>query len=112
MLFALCPCPLPAGDSDLGNPDWIPSLDGLNGSMTEIRRYSGFRAYHDSGYFDANQMSHDSRLVGRSVWNSRWMLIIPGGTFHYDTTQGLDTFISTVTDIRIFFQTYAMSGGK
>ena len=106
------PVPLPVGDSDLNNPDWIPSLDSLDGSMTQIRRYSSFRAYHDSGYFDANQMSYDSRLIGRSVWNSRWVLIIPGGTFHYDTNQGLDTFIDTVTDIKLFFQTYAISGGK
>ncbi len=106
------PVPLPAGDSDMNNPDWIPSLDGLDGSMIEIRRSSSFRAYHDSGYFDANQMSYDSRLIGRSVWNTRWMLIIPGGTFHYDTDLGLDTFIDTVTDIKLFFQTYAMSGGK
>ncbi len=106
------PVPLPVGDSDLNNPDWIPSLDSLDGPMTQIRRYSSFRAYHDSGYFDANQMSYDSRLIGRSVWNSRWVLIIPGGTFHYDTNQGLDTFIDTVTDIKLFFQTYAMSGGK
>ncbi len=106
------PVPLPVGDSDLNNPDWIPSLDSLDGSMAEIRRYSSFRAYHDAGYFNANEMSHDSRLIGRSVWNSRWMIIIPGGTFNYDADGGLDTFIKTVTDIKLFFQTYAMSGGK
>jgi len=106
------PIPLPVGDSDLNNPDWIPSLDGVDGSMAEIRRYSSFRAYHDDGYFDQNQVSYDSRLIGRSVWNTRWMLIIPGGTFHYDQDQGLDAFIDSVTDIKLFFQTYAMSGGK
>ena len=106
------PVPMPVGDSDLNSPDWIPSLDGLDGSMVEIRRYSSFRAYHDSGYFNANEMSHDSRLIGRSVWNSHWVLIIPGGTFHYDTDFGLETFINTVTDIKLFFQTYAISGGK
>jgi hypothetical protein len=38
------------------------------------------------------------------------MLIIPGGTFHYDADDGLDTFINTVTDIKLFFETYAISG--
>ncbi|QTA80022.1 Immunoglobulin like fold-containing protein [Desulfonema limicola] len=104
------PVPLPVGKSDMSNPDWIPSLDSLDGSMVEIRRYSSFRAYHDAGYFDASQMNYDSRLIGRSVWNTRWMIIIPGATFHYDKEFGLNTFIDTVKDIKLFFQTYAMSG--
>jgi hypothetical protein len=104
------PIPLPVRGSDLTNPDWIPSLDSLDGSMIKIRRFSSFRAYHDSGYFDANQMSFESRLVGRSVWNTRWMLIIPGGAFHYDQDFGLETFIEHVKDIKLFFQTYAISG--
>ncbi|KPA17217.1 conserved hypothetical protein, secreted [Candidatus Magnetomorum sp. HK-1] len=104
------PIPLPVRGSDLNNPNWIPSLDSLDGSMIQIRRFSSFRAYHDSGYFDANQVSFESRLVGRSVWNTRWMLIIPGGTFHYDSDYGLDTFIDNVKDIKLFFQTYAISG--
>jgi hypothetical protein len=104
------PVPLPVGDSDLNNPDWIPSLDSLDGTMAQIRKFSSFRAYHDAGYFDAGQMSYDSRLIGRSVWNSRWMLIIPGGTFNFDANDGLDTFVDTVTDIKLFFETYAISG--
>lgn len=104
------PVPMPVGDSDLNDPGWIPSLDGLDGSMIQIRRYSSFRAYHDAGYFDASQMSYDSRLVGRSVWNTQWMLIIPGATFHFDAEDGLDVFIDTVTDIKMFFETYAISG--
>jgi len=104
------PVPLPVRGSDLNNTDWIPSLDSLDGSMIQIRKFSSFRAYHDSGYFDASQVSYESRLVGRSVWNRRWLLIIPGGTFHYDQDYGLETFIENVTDIKLFFQTYAISG--
>jgi len=104
------PIPMPVGNSNLNDPDWIPSLDSLDGSMMQVRRYSSFRAYHDSGYFDENEVSYDSRLVGRSVWNSRWLLVIPAATFHYDKDKGLETFIQTVTDIKLFFQTYAISG--
>jgi len=85
-------------------------LDSLDGSMIKIRRFSSFRAYHDNGYFDANQMSFDSRLVGRSVWNTRWILIIPSGIFHFDSNFGLEKFIENVKDIKLFFQTYAISG--
>jgi hypothetical protein len=44
------------------------------------------------------------------VWNSEWMLIIPGGTLLFNPNQGLDTFINSVGDIRIFFQSYSYSG--
>jgi hypothetical protein len=37
------------------------------------------------------------------------MLIIPGVTFGADKAQ-LERFINAVTDIKIFFQTYAYSG--
>ena len=89
---------------DLGLPD----MAGL-AVCREIRRFSSFRAYHDAG-FDSTQTTSNSRLIGRSVWNTEWMLIIPGGTFLSNPDQGLDTFINSVSDIKIFFQTYAYSG--
>ncbi len=104
------PTPLPVRDSNLSSPDFVPSLDGLDGSMIEIRRFSTLLAYHDAGYLDETEMNYSSRIVGRSVWNTRWMLIIPGGTFHYDAEYGLDTFVDTVKDIKLFFETYAISG--
>ena len=55
-------------------------------------------------------MSADSRLIGRSVWNTRWLLIIPGGTLQADPNEGLRLFINGVSDIQIFFKTYAYSG--
>ena len=55
-------------------------------------------------------MTFDTRLVGRSVWNTRWLLIIPGRTLSANADAGLDTFIDNVTDIKLFFQTYGMSG--
>jgi hypothetical protein len=59
---------------------------------------------------------------GRSVWNTRWLLIIPAGTLHTDRNEGIQRFINGalrtdgtrdgngVSDIKIFFQTYAYSG--
>ena len=84
-------------------------------------------------------MLHSSRLVGRSVWNTQWVLIIPSngilsdppaGAYAGDADAGLDTFIygaplpgfthaaagttnrdgSGVRDIRLLFQTYSVSG--
>jgi len=67
----------------------------------------------------------DTRLIGRSVWNTRWLLIIPGGTLLFDPDEGLDTFIDGpeifpgagirtgegIDDIKLFFETYGYSGG-
>ena len=104
------PVPFPIGASDLSNPSWIPINDSLSETFGDIRRFSSFRAYHDQGWFDENEATQDTRLIGRSVWNTEWLLIIPGGTFLYDPNRGLDTFIATVGDIKIFFQTYSYSG--
>jgi hypothetical protein len=44
------------------------------------------------------------------VWNTEWMLIIPGATLLSDANVGLDSFIQSVGDIEIFFETYSYSG--
>lgn len=104
------PVPFPLGDIDLKNPDFIPVNDSLSDELSAIRRVSDFRAYPYSGAFDPGQATTDSRLIGRSVWNSQWMLIIPGSTLLFNKDVGLNTFINSVDDIKMFFQTYAYSG--
>jgi hypothetical protein len=48
--------------------------------------------------------------VGRSVWNSHWLLIIPGRTLLADPDLGIERFVNDVKDIKIFFQTYSING--
>lgn len=117
------PVPFPIGAAELGRYDWVPN-ESLDGARTDLRRYPMMRAFHYSEPFDDSQVSADSRLIGRSVWNRRWLLIIPGSTFLNDPNEGLDTFIQGaripggggtrdghgVDDIRIFFKTYSYSG--
>jgi hypothetical protein len=95
----------------------------LGGEFFARRRIPSMRAYHDSG-FNISEMTMNSRLIGRSVWNGRWLLIIPGGTFLSDPNKGLNQFINGkelatgsgtydgngVKDIRLFFLTYSYSG--
>ena len=126
VLDQIMPIPFPIGTDELDDPSWIPSVNSLAGSLTPIRRFGRFRAYHDSGEFSIEEMQRDSRLVGRSVWNSRWMLIIPASTLGapidpVQTTnvdERLDLFIrgpevggertgEGVSDLKIFFETYA-----
>jgi hypothetical protein len=103
------PEPFPLGPSQFNDPAWIPINDTLGDSMIAIRRFASFRAYHDAGW-TTDQLASDSRLIGRSVWNTDWVLIIPGGTFLSDADDGLERFISSVSDIKLFFQTYSYPG--
>ncbi|QKK02869.1 MAG: hypothetical protein HND55_09570 [Pseudomonadota bacterium] len=117
------PVPFPIGSQELQNANWLPLADTLSDAFNEVRRYSQFRAHHFSEPFDPEQIASDSRLIGRSVWNREWMLIIPGGSLLADANEGLETFINGqllpdsderdgqgVSDIRIFFTTYSYSG--
>ncbi len=105
------PIPFPAQSASIDQSGFIPLLDTLNGRMGNPRRFSSFRAYHDSGNtLNTGEMVFDSRLVGRSVWNTEWLLIIPGLTFNSDPDVGLDRFIDQVRDIRLVFQTYGHPG--
>ncbi len=104
------PIPFPIGSIQMHDPAYIPCNDALGGTLGEIRRFSSFRAHYDSGEFDPSETITDSRLIGRSVWNSQWLLIIPGGALLNDPNAGLKNFTENVTDIKLFFQTYAYSG--
>ena len=55
-------------------------------------------------------MEYDTRLIGRSVWNSEWLLIIPGAGLHADPNLGLQRLIDTVSDIKLHFTTYSHQG--
>jgi probable HAF family extracellular repeat protein len=104
------PLPYPISEADIRNPTFIPVMDSLSGSFVEIRKFSALRAYHDGGEFDPSEAVTDSRLIGRSVWNTEWMLVIPGGTLLSDPDAGLEAFAASVSDIKLLFQTYAYSG--
>jgi hypothetical protein len=105
------PVPVVSPSAALDRADYIPLLDSLNGTLGQTRRFSSFRAYHDAGdEILWDDLVFDSRLVGRSVWNTEWMLIIPGLTLNSDPNEGLDRFISQVKDIKLIFQTYGHSG--
>ena len=116
------PVPFPLSAATLNDPSYIPMDDSLSEQLGAIRQYPEFPAYTDSGTFDPSQVISNYRLVGRSVWNTRWLLIIPAGELLSDRNEALQRFIygsllpdgtrdgNGVSDIKIFFQTYAYSG--
>ena len=75
-----------------------------------VRKHQAFRAVPDGTNFPSDPGFTNSRLIGRSVWNTRWKLVIPGNTLLADPNQGLQTFIDTVTDIKLHLESYSYSG--
>ena len=116
------PVPLPFGKSDMESSTWMP-LQSLDGAEGQIRRHSRIRVYHDTGTVDSSSMQTDSRLYGRSVWNTRWLLVVPGESLLNPAEEGIQTLIqgklipgSTqrdgkgISDIKLTFETYSYSG--
>jgi hypothetical protein len=52
----------------------------------------------------------NNRLIGRSAWNTKWKLVIPGYALLNNPKEGLDRFIRTVNDIKLHFVTYSYAG--
>ncbi len=112
------PVPYNIGDADINAPDWIPLYDSLGpDSLATLRRFPSMRAYHDAGGWSTSELNYNSRLIGRSVWNTQWYLIIPAGTLNSDRHLALEYFINGaqgdgngIKDIKLFFETYSYSG--
>jgi hypothetical protein len=104
------PTPFAINEAHLQNVSFLPGQHSVDGSFTDIRRFGDLRAYPDPGVADSAHFSTDSRLVGRSIWNTQWLLIIPGETLHADPESGLEAFINSVDDIKLQFETYSHSG--
>jgi hypothetical protein len=120
VLDQVLPVPFQLSSGDLLNPLWIPLNDSLAGSLVDLRRFNFLLAYHDAGY-NPSQVTSSSRLIGRSVWNTRWLLIIPAGSLLADRDEAIERFIdgpvvlgnrtgNGVSDIKLYFQTYAYPG--
>jgi hypothetical protein len=82
-------------------------------SLTEnfvLRQHQAFRAVPAGSVFSSDPGFTNGRLIGRSVWNSRWKLIIPGETLLSDPKRGMQIFSDSVKDIQVHFETYSTAG--
>ena len=114
------PMPFNLGASDFSSKPLWQSSDSLTETLFTERKHQAFRPvsvtsvfspslYTSSGSLQRSQYTNN-RLVGRSVWNSQWKLVIPGNTLLNDPKEGLSRFMQTVTDIKLHFVTYSYSG--
>ena len=123
----MIPVPFPIGSLELADPGYLPVADSLSfagNAFGRIRKFPEMPAYHDgaqSGFNPGSAGVLSNRVVGRSVWNSRWLLIVPGNTFKANGVDGLKQLIDGplvngvrtgegVSDIKIRFDAYSYSG--
>ncbi len=113
------PLPFNLGGSEFSSAELYQSSDSLSEEPFAIRKHQAFRPVSSASLFDpvlyvgaALKRSQwtNNRLVGRSVWNSKWKLVIPGETLLSNPDEGLERLIRTLNDIKLHFVTYSYSG--
>lgn len=114
------PLPFNIGASDFSAFSGWQSSDFLSEPLFGVRKHQAFRPVSSAAVFSPDFFGSTGqivpsqftsrRLIGRSVWNSKWKLIIPGHTLLNDPSQGLDRFIHTVQDIKLHLVTYSYAG--
>jgi hypothetical protein len=114
------PMPFNIGTSDFSSKRLWQSSESLTEPLFSLRKHQAFRPvptaavftpniYGGSGGLARSQFTN-SRLIGRSVWNSHWKLVIPGQTLLNNPSEGLDRFIQSVKDVKLHIVSYSYSG--
>jgi hypothetical protein len=114
------PLPFNIGASDFSTKKLWQESDSLSEPLFGIRKHQPFRPVSSAGAFASDVYSSqgglarsqftNTRLIGRSVWNSRWKIVIPGYTLLNNPEEGMNRFIQTVKDVKLHFVTYSYSG--
>ncbi len=103
------PLPFNIGGSDFASAKTWTSARSLTEGYT-LRQHQAFRAVADGTVFSDSVGFTNARLIGRSVWNSKWKIIIPGETLLADPKKGMQIFVDTVKDIKLHFESYSTAG--
>ena len=114
------PLPFNVGGSDFSTKPLYQSGDSLSEPLFGLRKHPTFRPVSTTSVFSSSiyggggqlQQSRftNTRLIGRSVWNTKWKLIVPGYKLLHDPNDGLDRFVKTVKDIKLYYVTYSYAG--
>lgn len=100
------PIPFPSAAGNVNLPFESLGTDNVH----SIRRFPPMRVYDDQELSAGGAVPYDGRLIARSVWNTEWVLIIPGSALANSGSAGLDSLIEGISDIYLLLQTYSYSG--
>ncbi|MDH4444089.1 MAG: hypothetical protein QE267_03060 [Akkermansiaceae bacterium] len=110
------PLPYNLGGTQLSSGGFFSATGSLTEQPWTTRKHGAFLAIEDSRpYVGRIPWEYSSaRLVGRSVWNSRWKIVIPASSLgkEQDADANLTKFANSVDDIELFFRTYSHSGNQ
>lgn len=112
----IVPLPFNIGGSEFSAQPLHRSGDSLTEPLFGIRKHRSFRPVDDASVYEGSNgrifpsTYTNSRLIGRSVWNTKWKLVIPGHYLLSDPNEGLDRLIETLKDVKLHFETYSYSG--
>jgi hypothetical protein len=107
------PLPYNLGASDFNTTQFFGPNDTFAERPWVIRKHQAFRMVADPSLYEDGSLPTvftNTRLIGRSVWNSQWKIVIPAITLLNNEQTGLNNFAAKVQDIQLFLRTYSNSG--
>ncbi len=107
------PLPYNLGASAFNTTQFFGPNDTFAERPWVIRKHQAFRMVADPAMYEDGSLPTvftNARLIGRSVWNSQWKIVIPAITLLKDEQTGLNNFSASVHDIQLFLRTYSNSG--
>jgi hypothetical protein len=106
------PLPYNLGASAFNTTDFFDANGTLSEQPWILRKHQAFRPVSDPAFFYSPIPTEftNTRLIGRSVWNGRWKIVIPAYTLLENEQDGLNRFVASVKDIQLFLRTYSNSG--
>ncbi len=106
------PLPFNLGQSSFSATQFFTPQGTMNEKLWITRKHQAFRPVNDPAFFYSTMPGEftNRRLIGRSVWNTQWKLVIPANTLLNNEQDGLARFVRSVKDIKLFLRTYSHSG--
>jgi hypothetical protein len=107
------PLPYNLGASAFNTTQFFGPNDTFAERPWVTRKHQAFRMVADPTLLEGADLPTvftNARLIGRSVWNSQWKIVIPANTLLNNEQQGLNNFAAQVQDILLFIRTYSNSG--
>jgi hypothetical protein len=106
------PLPFNLGATSFSTTQFFNAAGTLSEAPWILRKHQAFRPVDHPVFFYGSVPAEftSSRLVGRSVWNSGWKIVIPANTLLNTEAEGLNRFVASVKDLEIFLRTYSHSG--
>lgn len=107
------PLPYNLGASAFNTTQFFGPNDTFAERPWVIRKHQALRMVADPAIYEDGSLPTvftNARLIGRSVWNSQWKIVIPAHTLLNDEQQAMNHFAKHVNDIKLFFRTYSNAG--